>query len=215
MLIQAFPHAQLRCAAPHLLQAALQLVQLGDATFEESLAALPQPPEAPGGAGAGALEPLACAVLDMLCLGLCGAAPSYAVSLAEPSQQLTSGASPLATAAGQSPQALGTPGAAAGHAAEAGAAGAEAMASPQTPQTPPAPQTPPGQQQQAQQAQQQFRASVALPQAYFPAQRFHPQPAAMPLRPVRGRPRASEAAARSSAALRALCTLHDLGILAR
>ncbi|GAB4815349.1 hypothetical protein N2152v2_002395 [Parachlorella kessleri] len=60
-----------------------------------------------------------------------------------------------------------------------------------------------------------FRATVALPQATFPALRFHPHPATMPLRPVRGRARADPAQARCSAALRALCALQELGLLAR
>jgi hypothetical protein len=64
----------------HSLKAAMQLVLLGDVAAEEKLTMLAHRDTA------GALEPLARAVLDTLCLGLCGTPPALA-TMAAPTKE--------------------------------------------------------------------------------------------------------------------------------
>lgn len=177
------------------------------------------------------------AVLEMLCCGLCGAAPAFATMSTSPSRKASSArraaaAAAVAAAAAAAPaEGAGTAGpeqdsqadaaepppvAAAGSpAAEEAAAATDggAVANGACVAAPLAGAG--GEAEDAEDAPLLFRSSVTLPAAYFPPERFHAGGVSMPLDVFVGPPLPSEEQAANAAALLALTALHRLGIIVR
>ena len=165
-------------------------------------------------------------ILEMLCCGLCGAAPAIATMTASPSrkpssQRRAAAAAAIAAAAAAAAAIAGTGGEGGGEsggegaAAEAAAAAAAAEAAPVSGPGSDADARSEASGEDAAPSAMLFRSSVTLPAAYFPPERFHTSGVSMPLDVFVGPPLPTEEQAANAACLLALGALHRLGILVR